>query len=158
MRVLYPLFPIIRFFLRLYWRVRRPLTAGTRVMVFDANNHVLLVRHTYMPGWFLPGGGVERGETMKEAAVRELYEEVGVTPTGELSLFALYANFREFKSDHVALYVVRSFEQVPQPNREIAESGFFAVDDLPETTTDATRARICEVIGDLPAPEFWSAP
>jgi len=156
MRVLYPLFPIIRFFLRLYWRVARPLTAGTRVMVFDANDRVLLVRHTYMPGWFLPGGGVERGETMMVAAARELYEEVGVTPTGELSLFALYANFREFKSDHVALYVLRSFEQQPQPNREIAESGFFAIDDLPEATTDATRARICEVVKGLPAPEFWS--
>ncbi|MBL4864315.1 MAG: NUDIX domain-containing protein [Rhodobiaceae bacterium] len=158
MRFSYILFPVFRFFARIYWRLVRPLTAGARVLVFDDEGRVLLVRHTYMPGWFLPGGGVDRGETMKAAAIRELYEEVGVTPEGDLSFFGLYANFREHKSDHVALFVLRSFQHVPNPNQEIAESGFFAPDALPDATTDATRVRIREVIGNLPAAEFWSAP
>lgn len=156
MRIFQSLFPFIRIFLRQYWRITRPLTAGARVMVLDEENRVLLVRHTYMPGWFLPGGGIERGETMKAGATRELFEEVGVQATGELSFFALYANFREFKSDHVALFVLRSFDLTPKPNREIAEFGFFAADNLPAGTTDATRARIREVLENQPAPEFWS--
>ncbi len=156
MRFSYLVFPVLHFFARIYWRLARPLTVGTRVLVFDEEGSVLLVRHTYMPGWFFPGGGVERGETLKAAAVRELYEEVGVTPKGDMLFFGLYANFHEHKSDHVALYVLRSFEQVPNPNREIAETGFFAVDVLPEATTEATRARICEVLENRSPAEFWS--
>lgn len=156
MRFLYPLFPFLRFFLRQYWRITRPLTAGARVMVLDSNNRILLVRHTYMPGWYLPGGGVERGETMRAAAKRELFEEVGVRAAGDLSFFGLYANFKEFKSDHVALFVLREFDLVPRSNREIAEFGFFAADELPQATTDATRARVQEVLNNRPAPDFWS--
>ena len=158
MRFSHILFSVLRYFARIYWRLVRPLTVGARVLVFDDEGRVLLVRHTYMPGWFLPGGGVERGETMKAAAVRELYEEVGITPEGDLSFFGLYADFREYKSDHVALYVLHSFRHAPNPNWEIAESGFFAPDELPDETTDATRVRIREVIENRPAAEFWSGP
>lgn len=36
-------------------------------------------------GWYLPGGAVDPGETVLESAVRELYEEAGLTPTGPLT-------------------------------------------------------------------------
>lgn len=156
MRFVTPFFPAIRLVLRLYWRVTRPLTAGARVLVVDGDEQVLLVRHTYLPGWFLPGGGVDRGETMREAAERELWEEVGVRPEEPLSFFGLYANFREFKSDHVALYVLRSFSQKPTSNREIAEWGFFSVDALPAGTSRATQARIAEVLEGRTPPDHWA--
>jgi 8-oxo-dGTP pyrophosphatase MutT (NUDIX family) len=157
MRFLFRFFPIARFFLRIYWRLSRPMTAGARVLVLDEKDRVLLVRHTYMPGWYLPGGGIESGETMREGAARELWEEVGVTPTGDLQFFSLYANFAEFRSDHVALFLLRDFEQQPQPNAEIAESGFFAASALPEDTSDATQLRIREVLEGLPPPDYWAA-
>ncbi len=156
MRFLVRLYPLARVFLRIYWRLSRPLTAGARVMVIDEKDRVLLVRHTYMPGWYLPGGGVDGGETMRKAAARELWEEVGVTPREELTFFGLYANFAEFKSDHVALFVLRKFEQEERPNREIAEFGFFGPNALPADTSKATRARIREVREELPPPDYWS--
>lgn len=156
MHILFRLYPFARFFLRIYWRFTRPLTAGARVVVIDEEDRVLLVRHTYMPGWYLPGGGVEGGETMRTAAERELWEEVGVTPKMDLTFFGLYANFAEFKSDHVSLFVLRAFDIQDQPNREIAEFGFFSPDALPLETTKATRCRIREVMEGLAPPDHWA--
>ncbi|MAN62371.1 MAG: DNA mismatch repair protein MutT [Parvibaculum sp.] len=156
MRLLFRLYPFAHFCLRIYWRFSRPLTAGARVVVIDEKDRVLLVRHTYMSGWYLPGGGVDRGETMRRAAERELWEEVGVTPKGDLHFFGLYANFAEFKSDHVSLFVLRSFDIEVQPNREIAEFGFFARDALPIETSKATRVRIHEVMEGLAPPDHWA--
>lgn len=143
--------------LRLYWRLRRPLTAGVRGLVLDAEGRVLLVRHTYVHGWYLPGGGVERGETMLTSLRRELEEEVGVTLTGEARLVGLYANFREFKSDHVALYVVPHGAYAHEPRRspEIAESGFFPPDALPQGVTPSTARRIAEAVLGHPPDELW---
>lgn len=157
MRFLVRLYPFARIFMRVYWRFSRPLTAGARVLVIDEKNRVLLVRHTYMPGWYLPGGGVEGGETMRAAAARELWEEVGVTPTGDLSFFGLYANFAEHRSDHVSLFVLRDFDIQPRPNREIAEFDFFEMDALPMETSKATRVRIQEVMEGRPPTEYWAA-
>ncbi|MBO6635287.1 NUDIX domain-containing protein [Parvibaculum sp.] len=142
---------------RLYWRLRRPLTAGVRGMVFNEKGRVLLVRHTYIPGWYLPGGGVERGETMLTSLRRELEEEVGVMLTGEARLHGLYANFREFKSDHVALYVVADgdYEHRPRRSPEIAESAFFAPNALPEGITGSTARRIEEVVRGIAPDELW---
>ena len=61
------------------YRQTRGLTLGTRTAVFDGDNQVLLVRHSYGPGWLLPGGGVERGETIFDSAKREIREEAGIT-------------------------------------------------------------------------------
>ena len=108
------LWPLARKTLQTYWRLQRPITAGVRGLVRDERGRVLLIRHTYIPGWYLPGGGVEKQETMREALARELDEEVGVLVDGAPRLFGIYANFREFKSDHVALYCIDEFQIEPR--------------------------------------------
>jgi 8-oxo-dGTP pyrophosphatase MutT (NUDIX family) len=130
---------------------------GVRALVRDAEGRVLLVRHSYAPGWYMPGGGVERGETILTALRRELDEEAGVLLTGTPRFVGMFANFREFKSDHVAFYVVEAgqYERVPRRSFEIAEYGFFAFDALPDETTTATRARLAEMASGAPAPEMW---
>src|ERR1700739_3037657 len=143
--------------LHLYWRVSRGLTLGVRGMVFDASGRVFLVKHSYIPGWHLPGGGVERGETLVAALTRELAEEGNSELIGTPELVGIYWNRRIAWRDHVALYVVRSFRQTapPQPNREIIAHGFFAVDAMRDDRSRATRARLAEVLGGHAAAEIW---
>jgi len=137
--------------------VTRPMTLGVRALVVDEKNRVLLVRHTYVPGYFFPGGGVEGGETMEEAMRRELVEETNVEAEGSLTLHGIYLNRAASKRDHVALYVVRDFRRIGPhvPDREIAEAGFFAIDALPPATTRATRARIAEALMGARPSAYW---
>jgi 8-oxo-dGTP pyrophosphatase MutT (NUDIX family) len=148
---------IVRRALQAYWRLSRSLTMGAQGVVLDAEGRVLLVRHTYRPGWHFPGGGVERNETTLDALTRELAEEAGVAIDEQPQLFAIYSNFTFFPSDHIALYVVRNWRQpvTPQPNREIAEVGLFGLDALPEGTIGPVRRRLAEVVGGDPPALDW---
>jgi ADP-ribose pyrophosphatase YjhB (NUDIX family) len=149
--------PALRRVLHFHWRFSRGLTMGVRGLVFDAQGRVFLVKHSYVTGWHLPGGGVEHGETLVAALTRELHEEGNIELLGPPELYAIYWNRRIAWRDHVALYVVRSFRQTapPQPNREIIAHGFFAPDAFPEGTTTSTRARVGEVLGGRDAAEIW---
>ena len=139
------------------WRLTRGLTLGAQAVVIDAPDRILLIRHTYRPGWHFPGGGVERHETAETALARELGEEAGVVLTGRPVLFGLYANFRYFPNDHIALFLVRDWQQpvAPQPNFEIAAHGFFASDRLPDDINPATARRIKEVLDGTPRDVMW---
>ncbi len=136
---------------------QRPMTLGVRGLVIDAQQRILLVRHSYTPGLYLPGGGVEKGETLHEALARELEEEGNISLSGAPSLHGVYLNRRASSRDHVALFVVRDFRQTgPRlPDREIIEAGFFSADALPDDATAATRARIAEVLRGGPPSPYW---
>ena len=139
-----------------YFLLTRPMTLGVRALVLDARERVFLVRHTYVPGWHLPGGGVEHGETAMAALRKELREEGNIALTGAPRLLGLYHATQWTRRDHVALYLVRDFAQTgPRaPDREIAESGFFARDALPEGVARATLRRLAELDG-APISETW---
>jgi ADP-ribose pyrophosphatase YjhB (NUDIX family) len=124
------------------------MTLGVRGVVLDGDDKVFLVRHSYVAGWHLPGGGVEVGETFLEALRRELVEEGRIELTGEPVLHGLFFNSHVSRRDHVAVYVVRQFRQdrPPKPNHEIVESGFYEPSALPAETTRGTRLRIAEVL------------
>jgi 8-oxo-dGTP pyrophosphatase MutT (NUDIX family) len=152
-----PFQPLIQQILHAYWRISRGLTVGVRAAVFDGDGRVFLVKHSYLPGWHLPGGGVETGETILAALERELREEGNIELTEPPVFHAVYFNRRISRRDHVALYIVRSFRQTtpPRPNREIVAHGFFAADALPADTSRATRERIAEVLTGRPPAEIW---
>ncbi len=141
-----------------YFRIKRPMTFGVRGLVHDVDRKsVFLIRHTYVPGWQLPGGGVEVGETAIEALERELFEEGAIELAGPPVLRSIHFNRRASRRDHVAFYVVDNYRQdrPKLPDREIADSGFFPLDRLPIGTTPATLRRIDEVFGGAPAAPDW---
>lgn len=143
--------------LHIYFALTRGMTLGVRAACFDAEGRVFLVRHTYVPGWHLPGGGVERGETALEALVKELREEGNLEMTSVPLLFHAYFNRRISGRDHVLLYRVSVRQTSLRPaDREIAEAGFFPIDRLPEDTTAATRTRLAEIAGLATPSGYWS--
>jgi 8-oxo-dGTP pyrophosphatase MutT (NUDIX family) len=149
--------PVLRRLMHFYWRFTRTVTLGVRALVIDEAGRVFLVKHSYVSGWHLPGGGVEPGETVGSALARELGEEGNIELTETPQLCGLYYNDRDSPRDHVALYLVRGFRQSATPVRgyEIVAHGFFAVDALPNDTSVATRTRIIEVLGGTPPSERW---
>jgi 8-oxo-dGTP pyrophosphatase MutT (NUDIX family) len=149
--------PLIRPLVHLYWRFSRGATLGARAMVIDGAGRIFLVKHSYVDGWHLPGGGVETGETVLAALARELAEEGNIQITGQPELHGVFFNGRVSRRDHVALFIVREFRQdaAPRPNHEIIEHGFFAPGALPGDTGRATRARIAEVFGGAAVSELW---
>ena len=107
--------------------VRNPYCLGVRIVVRDRDGAVLLVRHSYLPGWYLPGGGVDKGEVMAMAATRELAEEAGISCDGLPKLVGIYLNRGAMGRDHIGLYMVESWrpgEGYLQQNSEIEEVRF----------------------------------
>ena len=156
-RIRQALEPAIRRVLHFYWRFARGLTMGVRAVVIDTRGHVFLVKHSYVAGWHLPGGGVETGDTTLEAMARELLEEGGITAVGTPELHGLYFNAGASRRDHVAVFVIREFVQDggPRHPREIIDCGFFPPGALPEGTTRGTRARLAEVLDGMSQSPRW---
>lgn len=143
--------------LHAFYRQTRGMTLGTRSLVLKAEPaQVLLVRHGYAPGWLLPGGGVERGETLVQSAIREVREEAAIIAEEDPVLHGLHLNDMQFPGDHVASFVLRRFRaEAFVATLEIAEARFFPVADLPAGTTPGTRRRIAEVTEGKPAAAVW---
>lgn len=148
---------LLRRGLHLYFRLSRGMTLGVRAAVLDDANRVFLIRHTYTAGWHLPGGGVETGETLLEALEKELREEACIALAGPAALHGVFFNRAMSRRDHVAVFVVRQFTvtQAKQPDREIAEAGFFPLDALPRETTGGTRRRLAEICEGRPPHTDW---
>jgi 8-oxo-dGTP pyrophosphatase MutT (NUDIX family) len=148
--------PPLRRALQRYWRWSRGLTIGTRIAVVE-RRRIFLVRHTYTEGWYLPGGGVEFGETVRHSLDRELMEEAGIRLDAEPRLHGVFLNEPIFPGDHVVAFVAEAWTQVevPYPSKEIADAGLFDVGSLPEGTTDATRRRIAEIFEGAPVSTHW---
>jgi 8-oxo-dGTP pyrophosphatase MutT (NUDIX family) len=139
---------------RAWWRLRKPLTVGVRVLLIRGNK-VVLVWHSYQDRWYLPGGGVERGETLLEAIRREAREELGAE-LGELRIHGVYTSFYEGKSDHVVVFSCDEFELGQPDGAEVTKVAEFDLTALPEGTSPGTRRRIDEVlIGAGPHHGTW---
>jgi 8-oxo-dGTP pyrophosphatase MutT (NUDIX family) len=135
---------LLYFLGRIYWRIFRPLAWGVRLLLIQ-DDAILLVWHTYQDGWYLPGGGVKRGETFQAAARREAREEVGAT-TGALQFWGLYSSLNGPKSDHVVVFVCHDFQINGRTDFEIADCRFFPLADLPPDLHPGTASRIHEYL------------
>ena len=149
--------PLFRNVMFPYWRLTRGMTFGVQAVVLRDEDEVLLIRHGYRPGWHFPGGGVEWHETLLTALAREVEEETGIIVRGEPRIHGVFANFQTAPSDHVALYVVKDWEQpkIPAPTMEIREQRFFPLSQLPEDLIRGARRRIGEIFHGKPLGQHW---
>jgi ADP-ribose pyrophosphatase YjhB (NUDIX family) len=139
--------------------VFRPiLSFGVRLAAFDAEGRVFLVRHSYVPGFYMPGGGIEKGETARAAVMREAREEGGMEFDRPPDLFHVYLNPRTGGLGHVILFVARDVRQPPGARPaalEILEAGFYPPDRLPADVTAATTARLAEIRDGGAPSDHW---
>ena len=132
-----------------------PVVFGVAAFMQDKEGRVLLVRHTYQPGWLLPGGGVARGEPPEHALARELNEELGFTRGAEAEFVRLYTRRVGWATNVVALYRLRDVAIDFRPNWEIKDAKFFDPRALPDGTPSTVRRRIAEILDGIPPSPFW---
>jgi ADP-ribose pyrophosphatase YjhB (NUDIX family) len=140
-----------------YWRLTRGQTLGVQGIVIRSGTEVLLVRQSYAPGWQFPGGGVDRSEHLVDALEREILEETGIAIHGAPRLHGIFSNFREFKGDRIAIYIIEHWQQITEPRSklEILERRFFSINSLPSGLTDGARRRIAEVFEGRAISSAW---
>ncbi len=131
------------------------VTVGSRAIVLNGNNEVLLVKHTYQPHWYLPGGGVKKGESAKAALLRELKEEVGLTAHEEPTLFGIYFHTYLGVNDYPIIYVVKNFSSEGAASPEIEKTGWFNFNNLPEMVSPGTKRRLCEYFENQLKSDRW---
>ena len=126
----------------IYYKLFRPITIGIRILLIK-NNKITLIKHTYIKGWYLPGGGVKKNETIDQAIKREIHEEVsGSIKT--LKVFGVYSNLYENKNDHIIVFLSSSFNIGKPDLREVAEIKQFQLNNLPKNTSPGSLRRVKE--------------
>jgi 8-oxo-dGTP pyrophosphatase MutT (NUDIX family) len=125
---------------RLILLLFKPGTNGVRVLLVR-ERQVLLVKHVYEDKWYLPGGLVEQGETLDQAARREVMEEVGAS-LDDLQLFGVYSNFEEGRNDHITVFISQEFILNGKSDHEIEAMSFYPIDKLPEKISAGSKNRI----------------
>ena len=140
-----------------YFLMSRSLTIGVRAIVRSSDGKFLLVKHSYTPGWHLPGGGVEKGETAENALRHELRQETGLNIIGRPELHGLHYNSGVSKRDHVLTYICTTDGEVVEnfATLEIIEVGYFGIDDLPADLDPGTGRRIQEIVENLEPQAVW---
>jgi len=135
--------------------VVNPCVFGASAVVEDGQGRILLVRHSYIGGWHLPGGGVNGGEAPEHAVLRELEEEIGLSESTPPEFIGLYTRKILWVGNFIALYRLRNARIDFKPNFEVREATFFDPATLPEGTSAATRRRLAELFGKMPRTPFW---
>jgi len=152
--MLHVFYCIYGFFRRLLLSALRIKTVGVRALIVK-NKKVLLVRHTYIDGWYFPGGGVNAYETAPQAVIREVREEVAGIVSKPVKLLGVYYNTKPGWDDYVVLYKVELESQGTVNDREIAETRWFDLNQLPNDITESTKKRIEEHIFGETVEERW---
>ena len=142
-----------------WFRISRTMTLGVRAAVENVDGHVFMVRHTYINGWFMPGGGIEKDEPALEALRRELIEEGGIRLIAEPKVFGFYSNHHHFRNDHVLLYHVPwgSWEKVAATSTgEISETAWVNPHAPPAGVTAGNLRRLEELYRGAPVSPWWA--
>lgn len=132
-----------------------PTVFGVRAFVENREGQLALIRHSYRSGWFLPGGGVDRGENSMAAAVREAREEVGLTECAQPEFFGLYAQHIGWVTNLVAVYHLREAKLTFRKSFEVREFCWIDPASPPDNTSLGTLRRLAEFTGKTAKLPWW---
>ncbi len=118
--------------LKLGWFVRRPTVFGAHALALTPEGKVILVKLRYAPGWRLPGGGRKEGEDPREAALRELREEIGMESHGSVEHGCELEETADYRRDIASLFIVRDVRYRPKWSWEIERVCEAGIDSLPD--------------------------
>ena len=122
------------------WFFRRPRTFGAHAVALTRGRELILVKLWYAPHWRLPGGGRSADEPAKDAALRELREEIGMTSHGAVEVAGDFEEFTDFKRDLSSLVIVRDVEFHSQKwSWEVERVGTFKLVNLPADLSPQAR-------------------
>jgi 8-oxo-dGTP diphosphatase len=93
---------------------------------------VLIRRRNPPPGWALPGGFVDYGESLEEAAVREAREETGLDVTGLRQFHAYSDPQRDPRHHSISVVFLAQSVGIPQAGDDARECEVFPLESLPE--------------------------
>lgn len=131
------------------WFFRRPRTFGAHALALTPDRKVILVRLRYAPGWRLPGGGRAPNEDPRDAALRELREEIGLTSYGSVRFAAEVEQATDFKQDLASLLIVEDVHYAPRWSWEAERICEAPLDDLPEDMAPIAEAWIAALQNKL---------
>lgn len=131
-----------------------PVAYGACALI-ERDGKVLLVRHSYIPGWLLPGGGVGRGEPAEHAILRELKEEIGLVRSAPPELFGVYSRRIGWVTNVIVLYRLHDVDFTFRPNLEVRDILWADPASPPPQTPDSVRRRLGELLGMEPRGPHW---
>ena len=141
--------------LSLMWRVLRPRVEGVHALVVTPDRKVVLVRHTYRTGWYLPSGGVKKGEQPEQAIVRELGEEIGLSSFGALVNAGRYENRPDHRRGQLTFFILEDARYRFRPSLEIESAAEFDPWSLPPDCANLACKRIGEWREGRPFGHDW---
>jgi 8-oxo-dGTP pyrophosphatase MutT (NUDIX family) len=127
------------------WFVRRPRTFGAHAIALTPERKLILVKLRYASGWRLPGGGRHRDEDPREAVLRELREEIGMTSHGAVRLAAELDQDTDFKHDLASLLIVEDVRYAPRWSWEVERICEAPLDRPPDELAPVAKAWIAAV-------------
>ncbi len=129
---------------RIYWFVVRPNTIGVKCLV-ECDGEYLLIQTSYSGRyWTLPGGGVKKNEKPREAAKREVKEELGIG-IETIQELGFYDSTAEYKKDTIYLFRAKTVSKDFKKNYEVRATQWFAKDKLPDQISRAIKEIIPSV-------------
>lgn len=131
------------------------ITMGSRAIVLNSDNQILLVKHTYQPHWYLPGGGVKKGESAQVALQRELKEEVGIITKEEPKLFGIYFHTYLGVNDYPIIFIIKNYDLIDASSPEIEALAWHYYDSLPEMVSPGTKRRLDEYFTNSKKSDRW---
>ena len=132
-------------------------TIGVRAMVIHGND-ILIVKHTYLPQLYHPGGNINCHETPYQAIKRELDEKVDIISSLSLDLFNIYYSNHEHRDNYIVFYIANyngiKIDKINDKSQDFRYK-WFNFNQLPKDILLATLRRIKEYLKIQLVSNYW---